>query len=70
MVVLEGYDMQKQIDKDTRYFLDIDVVAKKVVAWDYGQRYELEQKLPHPNHRRIFITKGQYNKLIQDTNTL
>jgi len=53
----------KIIDSNTRFFIDIDLKTKIVIGWDYGQRQELEQKLPNPNHRRIFITKGQYNKL-------
>jgi len=55
--------MIKKIDTDTRFYLDIDIVNMKVISWDYGQKQNLEQELPNPNHRRIFITKGQYNKL-------
>jgi hypothetical protein len=55
--------MTKTIDSDTRFYIDIDIKTKKVIGWDYGQRQELEQELPNQNHRRIFITKGQYNKL-------
>ena len=55
--------MTKTIDSDTRFYIDIDIKTKRVIGWDYGQRQELEQELPNPNHRRIFITKGQYNKL-------
>lgn len=53
----------KKIDQDTRFYIDLDLGTKTIIGWDYGSRYELEQKLPDPNHRRIFITKGQYNKL-------
>lgn len=52
-----------KIDLNTRFYIDIDIKIKKVIGWGYNQRQELEQKLPNPNHRRIFITKGQYNKL-------
>ncbi|HSV95099.1 MAG TPA: hypothetical protein VLH94_03970 [Spirochaetia bacterium] len=55
--------MPKKIDSNTRFFIDLDIEMKKVISWDYGQRQELEQILPNPYHRRIFITKGQYNKL-------
>lgn len=55
--------MTKKIDSNTRFYIDIDIKTKRVIGWDYGSRYELEQKLSDPNHRRIFITKGQYNKL-------
>lgn len=55
--------MTKIIDSNTRFYIDIDIDSKKIIGWNYGQRQELEQELPDPNHRRIFITKGQYNKL-------
>ena len=55
--------MTKIIDSNTRFFIDIDIEIKKVIGWDYGQKQELTQKLPNPNHCRIFITRGQYNKL-------
>ena len=55
--------MTKEINSDTRFYIDVDMRTKKVIDWDYGSRYELEQELPNPDHRRIFITKGQFNKL-------
>ncbi|MFA5080355.1 MAG: hypothetical protein WC472_01890 [Candidatus Paceibacterota bacterium] len=55
--------MTKTIDLNTRFYIDIDLKTKKVIGWDYGQRQEIIQELPDPNHCRIFITKGQYNKL-------
>lgn len=55
--------MAKQIDANTRFYIDIDLKMKRIIDWGYGSRYELEQKLADPDHRRIFITKGQYNKL-------
>lgn len=63
-MIVERHTMQKLIDTDTRFYLDVNIRTKTVIGWNYGQRYELEQTLPNPNHRRIFITKGQYNKLI------
>ncbi len=53
----------KKIDSNTRFYIDLDIKTKTIIGWDYGQRQEIEQELPNPNHRRIFITKGQYNKL-------
>jgi len=55
--------MVKKIDANTRFYIDLDIKTKKIIGWDYDQRQVLEQKLPNPNHQRIFITKGQYNKL-------
>jgi len=53
----------KKEDKNTRYYIDIDLKNKKIINLGFGQRQELDQKLFNPEHRRIFITKGQYNKL-------
>jgi hypothetical protein len=55
--------MTKKTDADTRFFIDIDLKSRKVIGWDFGQRQELLQVLPDPDHRRIFITRGQYHKL-------
>lgn len=55
--------MKKLINPNTRFYIDLDLKAKKIIGWDFGQGEKLAQKLPDPNHRRIFITKGQYNKL-------
>ncbi len=54
--------MKKKEDKNTRYFIDLDLKTQKILKCDYDQRENLEQKLCKPLHR-IFITKGQYNKL-------
>jgi len=55
--------MRKKEDKNTRYFIDLDLKTRRIINWDYGQRDMLAQKLEEPFHKRIFITKGQYNKL-------
>ena len=55
--------MRKKEDKDNRYFVDLDLKTRKILNWDYDQRDKLVQKLENPAHQRVFITKGQYNKL-------
>ena len=51
-------------DKETRYFVDIDLATLKVVGWSYDQRNRIVMQDPeNPTHHRIFITKGQFNKL-------
>jgi len=55
--------MIKKVDLDTRFYVDINIKSKSVIGWGDGSRFELKQKLTHPDQRRIFITKGQYNKL-------
>ena len=56
--------MRKKENKDTRYFIDLDLKTGKILNWDYDQRNKLAvQEMIAPFHHRIFITKGQYNKL-------
>lgn len=55
--------MKKKEDKETRYYIDLDLRTRKILTWDYDQRDKLVQKLENPSHQRVFITKGQYNKL-------
>lgn len=50
-------------DKDTRYFLDLDLRTGKILGWDHGQRHSLQQEINHPDQQRVFLTKGQYKKL-------
>lgn len=60
---LQGLQNEKE-DKNTRYYIDLDLRTRTVLDWDYDQRNKLAvQDLTKPYHHRIFITKGQYNKL-------
>ena len=54
--------MVKTENKETRYYIDVDINTHKIVRWNYDQRSNIEQKLNAPLHR-LFLTKGQYNKL-------
>jgi hypothetical protein len=52
-------------DKDTRYYIDLDLKTKSIIGWNYGQRQELiKQESADSSQVRIYITKGQYKKLI------
>lgn len=56
--------MKNKEDKNTRYFIDLDLATRKILAWDYDDRHKLvAQELNKSSHHRVFITKGQYNKL-------
>ena len=56
--------MQKGEDRNTRYFVDLDLKTRKVLKWDYDQKDKLAaQELAHSAYHRLFITKGQYHKL-------
>jgi len=58
--------MKKKEDKDTRYFIDLDLKTRKIINWDCDQRHDLfGQELASPFYHRIFLTRGQYNKLVQ-----
>ena len=56
--------MKKKEDKNTRYFIDVDLREQKILGWDYGQREKLIlEDISELHIHRIFISKGQYNKL-------
>lgn len=57
----------KLIDKDTRFYLDIDVTSKEIINLDYENKYQITQHLVTPFHR-VLITEGQYNKLLEKWN--
>ena len=55
---------RKQEDRNTRYYIDLDLGTRSVLGWGYDQRDKLAvQELAEPFHHRVFISKGQYNKL-------
>lgn len=56
--------MRKKEDSETRYYIDLDLKSGEILSWDYDQRDRLiKQGSAKPSHHRVFITKGQYNKL-------
>lgn len=58
--------MRNKEDRDTRYFIDLDLLSGRILGWDYDNRFELIAEKPAaPFHHRVFISKGQYNKLEQ-----
>jgi hypothetical protein len=58
-------------DKEVRFYVDLDVVTRKVLGWDYDHRMNLVKQEPaDPNVVRIYLTKGQYNKLLKKGQTL
>lgn len=56
----------KQINKDIRYYLDIDLETLKIISWGSGDKYQISQILDNKIHHRLFITEGQYNKLVNN----
>lgn len=57
--------MLKNQDKETRYYIDLDLKNSSVIQIDYDQRQNIVQDLPNLSHQRVFIAKGQYNKLVE-----
>ncbi len=56
--------MEKKQDRNTRYFIDVDLKEQKILGWDFDQKEKLLlDKISEPYLHRVFITKGQYNKL-------
>ncbi|MFZ5950643.1 MAG: hypothetical protein ACOYXC_08055 [Candidatus Rifleibacteriota bacterium] len=56
--------MKKQ-DKNTRYFIEIDLSNLRIIKCDFDQKENLNHgKQTRPGIHRLFLTKGQYLKLI------
>jgi len=45
------------------YYIDIDLTTKVVVGWGETNTANLTGKTDNPNIFRLFLTKGQFNKL-------
>lgn len=57
--------MTKLQDKNTRYFVEIDLSSLALKRCDYDQKENLDKgRQSDPTTHRLFITKGQYTKLI------
>lgn len=47
------------------YFIDIDLSSRRIIGWGTEERDEVEVKLS-PGFHRLFVSKGQFNKLIRE----
>ena len=57
--------MSKVQDKDTRYFIEIDLATLKITKCSYDQKENLNSgHQTNPAVHRLFITEGQFNKMI------
>jgi len=57
--------MSQVENKDTRYFVDIERASLKVIRCGYEQKENLDSgRQNDPEVPRLFITKGQYKKLV------
>ena len=47
------------------YFLDLNILNMKVVKWGISNTATLTGETSDINVHRIFLTKGQYNKVVK-----
>lgn len=50
--------------KKEYYFIDVDLVHMKVLKWGVTPNATLTGNTSNPKTHRVFLTKGQYNKLM------
>ncbi|MCP4431433.1 MAG: hypothetical protein GY806_10675 [Gammaproteobacteria bacterium] len=57
--------MGKIQNRDTRYFIEIDLETLKIVDDGYDQKENLDGgRQNNPKIHRLFLTRGQYNKFV------
>ncbi len=49
--------------KKEYYFIDVNLLDMKIVAWGTTPNATLSGNTSDPKIHRVFLTKGQYNKL-------
>ena len=55
--------MANKMDKNpTYYFIDVDLKSRQLIGWGTEKKDKVEVHLTSGYHR-VFLTKGQYNKL-------
>ncbi len=47
------------------FFIDLNVLTKKIVNWGISDTATLTGETGDKDIHRIFLTKGQYNKLVE-----
>ena len=57
--------MSKIQDKNTRYFVEIDLNNLKIIRCSFKQKENLDKGRQNaPGIHRLFLTKGQYTKFV------
>lgn len=54
---------RKKTDSKLYYFVDIELYSRQIVGWGIESKERVEVHLTNGCHR-MFISKGQYNKLV------
>lgn len=52
----------RRVKNPAYYFIDVDLKSRQLIGWGSETKDKLEVHLPRGYHR-VFLTKGQYNKL-------
>lgn len=53
-------------DKDTRYFIEINLKNLKIINCSFDQKDNLNKgRQNDPAIHRLFLTKGQYSKFVE-----
>jgi hypothetical protein len=59
-----------EFEKELRYYIDLDLATNAICGWGLDLREKLVNVKLKSNQHRIYITKGQYNKLVQKASDL
>jgi hypothetical protein len=60
--------MTNKRDKNpTYYFIDVDLKSRRLIGWGTETKDKVEVQLTRGFHR-VYLTKGQYNKLERQLN--
>jgi hypothetical protein len=57
----------KRIRNSTYHFIDVHLKSRQVAGWGTEIKDKVEVHLTRGYHR-VFLTKGQYNKLVKQFN--
>jgi len=58
-------DFDPEFEKEIRYYIDLNLADKTIAGWGLDLREKLVNVKLKPNQHRIYISKGQFNKLVQ-----
>lgn len=62
--------MNRIENKDTRYFLEIDLETLEVIRVGFDQKQNLDKgQQKKPDIHRLFLSKGQYQKFVSRCET-
>ncbi len=47
------------------YYIDVDLDTKTIISCEVAPKTQVLLLQPEKQHHRVFLTKGQYNKLVK-----